>query len=793
MLRCKWLLVSIHILLLMTTTIGPIYAEHIPENLEDMEPMVWYDLKHRGPYLRDIVCDPAVPGRMLSGFGELYESTDYGLTWNLLTKETADQELTYIFDGENIRIVSTPGSTYRIAYSDDLGNTWTAFTPEKEFRSFSVSPFSGKIVAAEMIGPTSRIAYWLSDDYGSTWTKTIEFDQIKWNSDSVFFYHSPFESGLLLAINGPSVSSSPTKVRISYDDGATWNLLPTNEGFGFRWASFHPTNPKEFYLNFSKWQWKRYPILRTRDGGQTWEGFGPDCSQAKKMGEAVYADPVDPDFFVITNHYREGLFSIDMGAIYVTRDGGATWETAFNDSADQGGDTWGHQSQVWKSPWNNDVYARLGQLYQLKYQEELWLPVYPAPANSYDDTITMGGYIDDSQQTMLYSQAYCGLFYSHDGGQTWVPSKLRISTYEKFFIRDFCCDAVNKEMIYFSCSTSDYGNNDIYISRDNGITWTEIPYSGPGELYALKTSTSIPNRLFGFYKISQEEEKVVVSDDNGETWISIDTPHPAGVGSFTDSRWDSDTWLCTECVKIQGTDFHELWLVESTDSGENWIKKSIIRILDGLTLYQDPNNIGRIYLSQSNIGLFRSDNFGETWYCFNGSTHHRTLGCLKTYGSNTIFWGKDKTTDGGRTWADSSSQYQISPRFYMPGHYVLIEGFTFLFENEHSRVIKYESSNPVVSLAGFGTTCISQGVPGYLDFLVWATDPDQNDHVTSIEIFWDDEPISYKIEQEIIDDSGFFWIQIPYDVLDDNLDKLQFRAKDIWGHLSKESMFSELF
>ncbi|MBN1550474.1 hypothetical protein JW979_03345 [bacterium] len=786
-------------LILLVTSAGRVWAEHRPDNLADMEPLVWYDLKDRAPYFEKIICDPATPGRMFSGTGALYESTDDGATWTLITEATFDYRFQLFFVNGQVGIIRYSWTIDRLEISLDLGKTWTARTTPVPFNDLDVSIFNGSIVAYYLDEPGSIYSFWKSTDFGQSWVKTFEHNRIKSN-DYPLLDHSPYLEGLILATDGLENGGYGTTVYLSRDDGSTWEVLPTDNLWSIKWVSFHPMNLDEFYLMFDKHQWWQFPVRRTRDGGQTWEEFGPDCSEEQKMGECLYADPDDANIFILSNHVRTGLFYVDRGGIYITRNGGTTWKTALFDSNLGGGPTSGNPSQAWKSTTGSgEIFVQLEQLYKLPKSGDYWVPVYPAQISSSDDGL-MSGYIGNNQEFVLYAQAKCGLFHSFDEGIHWAPSTVPNRCFHAFTIFDFSCDSDNSKRLYFTAGEDWDEPKCLYSSTDKGVSWERIEYTGPGTLVYAKASSSVPNRVFGFYDTELDERKVAMSDDNGATWIPINTPHPAGLASFIDSHRDPDLWLCTECVDVEGTEWDELWLSVSNDSGVTWTRKSKIhdhagdcsdyRIYNGLTLYEDPHDENRLYLSQSHVGLFRSKDNGNSWK----SLHEHSKGCLnfdiERYSDGTVIWGNERSLDDGQTWCDWREQ--IEPWHYPPGHLVSSQRSYYLFENRHSRVMRIEKNPPRIEMAGFGMTWISMGTPGHLDILVWVTDPDLNDRVTSIEVFWDGEPLGFKVEEELVEESGLFWIRLPYESLDDPLDKMEFRAKDIWGHLSSPCTFSKL-
>ncbi len=101
-----------------------------------------------------------------------------------------------------------------------------------------------------------------------------------------------------------------------------------------------------------------------------------------------------------------------------------------------------------------------------------------------------------------------------------------------------------------------------------------------------------------------------------------------------------------------------------------------------------------------------------------------------------------------------------------------------------ARKMTIATEAPFLHLAGYGNTLVNCGFPGVLQIYAFAQDPDPNDKVTSIELFYNGEPIGDRLSDESTPGSGLFYKL--YDVAPSasGTFNLQLRAKDRFGLLS---------
>ena len=173
---------------------------------------------------------------------------------------------------------------------------------------------------------------------------------------------------------------------------------------------------------------------------------------------------------------------------------------------------------------------------------------------------------------------------SIDGGNTWQL------VYSNNFV-----NLVNKLTFWEGgvVSITTYFENGLYLSADDGLTWTFSSYgvqtddffrASDGELYDAQSSA------------------IQRSTDNGVTWVTVNTTFPSthAIGSF--AELPNNRLLATTITAR---------LFESSDDGVSWIEKTII----------SPDAPSKLFLFYPNgelvgwgqFGVLRSTDEGITW------------------------------------------------------------------------------------------------------------------------------------------------------------------------------------
>lgn len=241
-----------------------------------------------------------------------------------------------------------------------------------------------------------------------------------------------------------------------------------------------------------------------------------------------------------------------------------------------------------------------------------WSPV-PSPAGA------AGWGLGASTSALVASTIHSGSFVSQDRGQTWQPADAGIDE------GDIVFDPTDPDRAYF------YGFGGLARTTDAGDTWEIVIDTDRSRVATVSPSGTVAaSERFGTF-----ENRILISDDGGDTWEDIGAPLPQFTSLYglafgpTDDHLVimaiSDTWVTT--------DGGETWHHDE-DNGGRWLARGpdgtlwragfdpLQRSTDGgLTWTNIPSpgegpmdvaETGRLYIA-SNDGVIFTDDDGATW------------------------------------------------------------------------------------------------------------------------------------------------------------------------------------
>ena len=227
--------------------------------------------------------------RLFAGayFGGVLRSLDGGDSWEsagelpqeLMLDAVAANPAGHVFAGAR-----GLGALYR---SDDHGDSWQALEGPTGIRALAVGA-SGELVAAVTGG-----GMW-SDDGGQSWTPSGGL------GTSIVDVHASSEAFYAVSLF--------YEVFASADGGAGWSMLPPPPRQDGNFASAITADEQHVYVGM-----RGAGVLRTADGGATWEAPGDGLKNTTVMS----LDVLDGRLYAGT-----------MGGVFVSDDGGTTWSAA---------------------------------------------------------------------------------------------------------------------------------------------------------------------------------------------------------------------------------------------------------------------------------------------------------------------------------------------------------------------------------------------------------------------------------------------------------------------------------
>ena len=301
------------------------------------------------------------------------------------------------------------------------------------------------------------------------------------------------------------------------------------------------------------------------------------------------------------------------------------------------------------------------------------------------------------------------IYVSSDGGSSW--SRLaRLGQANGLVIDNLVVDRADPNTLYAGVWTMDHPDGGVYISHDQGRSWTETPDMRGQSVRALAQAPSNPKVL-----VAGTLSGVYRSNDAGLHWAEIS---PGGreiheVESIAIDPYDPATLYA-------GT-WHLPW--KTTDGGAHWtsIHEGVIDDSDVFSMIVDPSRPSVMFLSACS-GIYKSPNFGDEFHKVQGipSTARRTLTLRMDPGDrNTVYAGTTeglyKTTDGGDTWSRMTDPDVIVNDVYVdprnPKHILLATDRSGILASEDGAV-GFEASNTGFSQRQVTALLVDDKSPG---------------------------------------------------------------------------------
>ncbi len=247
-----------------------------------------------------------------------------------------------------------------------------------------------------------------------------------------------------------------------------------------------------------------------------------------------------------------------------------------------------------------------------------------------------------TQPTVLYAgQVHGGVWKSDDYGRTWNPI---FDSQKTQSIGAIAVAPSNASIVYVASGEGLHRpdlsvGNGIYKSTDAGKTWAHLGLRDGQQIPALAVDPHDPNRLFaavlGHPYGPNEERGIYRSLDGGQTWkkvlykdantggsdVAIDPAHPNVVYA---AMWESRLGPWEDGNQYDGT---HGGLFKSTDGGDTWrqLTKGLPDDLVHIQLATSASDSNRLYATVSTthgggygsgdgLGVYRSDDAGESWY-----------------------------------------------------------------------------------------------------------------------------------------------------------------------------------
>lgn len=426
------------------------------------------------------------------------------------------------------------------------------------------------------------------------------------------------------------IACDMTGAYITRDGGKSWRMFNLRGVVDF--FAFDPKDPKTIYAHATG-------LWRSEDDGEHWNLVYPQPSAIKgvKMSsdhsdESIVADPDS-----LGRISALAIDPADSNRLYVAA-GPEKQPSAVFVSTDRG--------KTWQKKGDLSSIAR-----------ELWL----APQSQ-------------ARDRLLYIGASDAIYVSNDTGITRLPLPTVATDLSLGF------SSAEQPTIYM---TSEQGP---YVSSDGGKTWRKIELPGSGaKVRAVATSVRNPSVAYISYEHLHADGKywmgVAKTTNSGSDWNLIWKESDSGAANIHDAwiterfgpGWGENPLNMTVADQdaniAYGTDLGRT--MRTDDGGKTWVAQYSRKVdnsgwtstgLDVTTSYGihfDPFDSKRRFITYTDIGLFRSEDGGQSWMSSTSGVPERWL--------NTTYWIVFDPKVKGRVWSVNSGTHDL-PRPKMWRH-----------------------------------------------------------------------------------------------------------------------------
>lgn len=562
---------------------------------------------------------PVDPSILIAGTadGKLYHSVDAGESWADITGNLPGYVIadTAIGATDEFWIGTANNSNGRLYRTTDAGKTWNEINigknGETDINTIFVDPENTNIIYVGLIDVHNEVFESQKDDYlfettngGATWT-SLRLP----GTDAMInvIGRAPNDDTLYVGTGGTVYKSN--------DGGHTWsNIGPSGRNGDMYDLAVDPLNTNVLYLPR-----RANGIVKSTDGGVNWNPINQGllnvsisllASATVPENSTVYATAVNgegtfkttdygnswtnvpdgglshpwADELVVSPHDPETVWQVaDVGEVFKTTDGGATWNKIINPYSD--GFRFGSVYALAPAPSDSDTIYALKSgfgIFKTTDAGENWRFLHQSEV---DYTYTIA--IDPTNPDIVYSgynpkpfQKWAMIRKTTDGGETWRTS---LHVPDATGLSSVAIDHRNPDTVYAG-STGKGGY--IWVSRNAGDSWEKV------------------NENFNF------------------TNIHVMTVDPINPNVAYAGIWGGGTF-------------------KTTDGGQSWNQLPNDPTISSSAILVDPSNPDIIYLGdRTSPRIFYSNNGGETWKTLfdAGAGYYRVLSAALAPGNPGVIY-----------------------------------------------------------------------------------------------------------------------------------------------------------
>ncbi|MBN1638304.1 MAG: T9SS type A sorting domain-containing protein [Ignavibacteriales bacterium] len=571
--------------------------------------------------------------------GKIYKTIDGGDNWypvwkgdncaRVLIFDYNNPDIVYcstgIFDktANNVDFDTNDPGGEGILKSNDRGETWHNINNgiDNLYLGFlEMHPLNSKILYAAAGGVINQDPFFIKGgvyktiDGGENWINLLETDQ----SLTV----------ITISNSNPEIiyTGGGNSFYRSNDGGISWMHLEDNQN-RYPWgppgiwggvpisAVVDPDNPNIIFVN--SYQGGNY---KSADGAKTWINASRGYSGADLRDISI--DPYNP----------EKVYTVGRSGPFKSIDGGSAWIGLKYGEANNAGD-WhciainpkntnellmSDETQgfilksinyglnwdiVFEHPESGDLENKHG------FKKIEYSPSNPEIIYAGMRKIYSGGHIDP-----LPEPSY-GIFKSEDGGFTWTEKNNGL-TESQMAINDIAVHPTNSEILYVGTY-----HDGVYKSTDGGDNWfRQSTGLGFSDVRSLAIDPKNPETI---YAGSGNGNGLCKTTNGGKMWFEINDGIVIECPSYLSPIGNTKLGINLDQPKNYF----------NTNYNFNYIPWT--KILD---IVIDPTNIEKIYAADLGLGIYLSEDAGESWWPIIDGLSVKSVTCLTISADGTILY-----------------------------------------------------------------------------------------------------------------------------------------------------------
>lgn len=456
-----------------------------------------------GVTLRSITFTSPSTGWIAGDNGTILETSDGGATWDAKVSNTSQPLYAIVFVDSQIGYAA--GSAGTLLKTTDAGVNWTNIAPGEWTKNILSLSASGSTLYASGVDEFC----FKSTDAGTTW------NGLNFKTDS----RSDVNAVFAVSPTNAYFAGGGGFIRTSTDGGVTFN-------YGIH-QMHAKLNGVFFYDANNGWACgeKNNAVLRTTDGGQTWQL--PQGTTVNHQWQQKFSVSSSIGNTFCVNPWNKNVIYVVMGStIYMSTNRGDVWSQTATIST--GGSTW----SFYVSPRDTNIWVAATSgggkgVRRTTDRGATWTTTLLRNFTSYGMPLEMD---PDHPDTLVFAAEGTGsgpdgiLYISSNFGATW-------DTLARTSFRS-PCDVIivpaNTNLWYVGDGVTGSGQAQMWRSTDYGKSWTSIYSSSSSEIPMIAVSRLRNNHAFATTWSGPSYRK---STNSGLTWVDV---------APTTSTWGTD-------------------------------------------------------------------------------------------------------------------------------------------------------------------------------------------------------------------------------------------------------------